>query len=886
VRQQLSLDGSWQFQIDPGGELAPGDIKEWRTIKVPGPWQAQFDDLRLVAGVGWYRRPVMIPAAWAGRAIFLRIGAADYFTEAWVNGQPVGQHEGGYLPFEFDLTPYVELGAENEIVIRVVDPGPREQDIFPDFPFAEIPHGKQSWYGPVGGIWQTVYSEARAPQWITQVHVTPESLTGRVAVAVRIQGSPENANLMLRCLSPGGQPVADFQVAAYQADVSASFQIDQPELWSPETPVLYTLEVTLRAGERGLDGQAVRFGVRTLEARGGQLYLNGRVFYLRGALDQDYYPEGIYTPPSLDFLRQQVRQAKAMGLNCLRCHIKIPDPRYLQAADEEGILIWSEVPSWGRLTERSGPRVRETFAGMVARDWNHPAIVIWTIVNENWGTDLVHSAGDRQWLAETVDWARQLDPTRLIVDNSPCSPNFHVKTDLDDFHFYSAMPEGMDRWQAFTQAFAGRPAFTFTPNGDGVRTGQEPLIVSEFGNWGLPDLAALRAAYGQRDPWWVETGKTWNPPVVWPQEAEKRFQEAGLAAAFGDWSGLAQAAQWAQFRALKYEIETLRAEPALSGYVITEWSDLHWECNGLVDMARNPRVFAGEMAAINADTVLIPRWDRLAYWSGETVEINFWVAHQGREALRGVEFAYTDLDGWHVSTSPTFDVPPGRVMWAGSISLKAPHVEEPAQFDLSARVTARGGQHVPSAAVSISVFNPMYALGLNPPIVWADDPDLRHWLTAQGYQTDERGLWITSHLDGRARHHLGQGGRVLLCATEPGEIVDGVQVWAREDTPWSGHWASSFAWICPGVSRVPGGPMLDFTWRGVFPAHVMTGIAPEHTLAGLFVGWVHQPAALIGHVPIGQGRLMVTTFPVVSLDNAPLRTILLHDLIRLADGTS
>src|SRR5690606_14180849 len=157
---------------------------------------------------------------------------------------------------------------------------------------------------------------------------------------------------------------------------------------------------------------------------------------MRGALDQDYYPEGIYTPPSLGFLRAQMRQAKAMGLNCLRCHIKAPDPRYLQAADEVGLLVWVDVPNWSRLSEAAARRARATFAGMVARDWNHPSLVMWSLVNEGWCTDLPGSEADRRWLLDTFAWAKQVDPHRVIVDNSACIPNFHLQTDVDDYHFY------------------------------------------------------------------------------------------------------------------------------------------------------------------------------------------------------------------------------------------------------------------------------------------------------------------------------------------------------------------------------------------------------------------------------------------------------------------
>ena len=169
------------------------------------------------------------------------------------------------------------------------------------------------------------------------------------------------------------------------------------------------------------------FGFRTIETRDGRFYLNGEPLYLRGALDQDYYPDTICTVPSVEFLEDQFRKAKELGLNCLRCHIKAADPRYYEVADRMGLLVWTELPNGGMSTERSRGRKEKLLKGIVDRDCNHPSIVIWTIINENWGVDLVHDADHRDWLKRTFAWLKAYDPTRLVVDNSPLAPSFHVE---------------------------------------------------------------------------------------------------------------------------------------------------------------------------------------------------------------------------------------------------------------------------------------------------------------------------------------------------------------------------------------------------------------------------------------------------------------------------
>jgi hypothetical protein len=155
---RVSLDGTWDFQISSGNASDATPQTEWRSAIVPLPWQAQFDDLRNTSGVAWYRRQFVIDQAFvrsaAGSVAILHFGAVDYHATIWLNGELIGAHEGGYLPFEFEVINRLHEG-DNELLIKVVDPTDDRQR-YADFPFSEVPHGKQSWYGPIGGIWQSV----------------------------------------------------------------------------------------------------------------------------------------------------------------------------------------------------------------------------------------------------------------------------------------------------------------------------------------------------------------------------------------------------------------------------------------------------------------------------------------------------------------------------------------------------------------------------------------------------------------------------------------------------------------------------------------------------------------------------------------------------------
>ena len=478
-RARLSLDGEWQFAFCGDGLVPLAEVADWRTCVVPAPWQAQFADLRERNGRAWYRRTFELPAGWipSAAALVLRFGAVNYHARVWVNGRLAVEHEGGYLPFEAEIGALVRPGR-NEVAVAVTAPTD-DRELYPDFPVGEVPFGKQSWYGPLGGIWQSVHLERRAADHVRAVRLTPCLRTGRVDVARGAVTSPDagRASSSSRSRTPTApswpRPRSSRPRAMTAPPPRSSFWARCPGRRRPRGSTASPPPCAAAASV--LDALSETFGFRTVEARDGRIYLNGEPVYLRGALDQDYYPDGICTTPSEAFLEDQFRKAKALGLNCVRCHIKVPDPRYYAVADRVGLLVWTELPNVGRLTDRRPSGSAPRMEGILERDGNHPSIVCWTIINENWGTDLVHDAEHRAWLNRTYRWLKALDPTRLVVDNSPCPPNFHVESDLDDFHFYAALPDHRRRLGRLRRrASPTAVPRSFSPHGDAKRTGREP----------------------------------------------------------------------------------------------------------------------------------------------------------------------------------------------------------------------------------------------------------------------------------------------------------------------------------------------------------------------------------------------------------------------------
>ena len=285
------------------------------------------------------------------------------------------------------------------------------------------------------------------------------------------------------------------------------------------------------------------------------------------------------------------------------------------------------------LPETIQRRVEQTLREMLRRDCNHPSVIIWTIVNEDWGTSLPLSASDREWVSGMYDLCKQLDPTRLVVDNSPCphawGPNIHVHSDLDDFHFYANIPDQAASWETTVEQFGLRPVWTFSSHGEAKRTGKEPIVLSEFGNWGLPNLSALRSAAGGKDPAWFALGpwwSTWDGEPGWPRGVDERFARLGLGAIWGNYDAFAEATQWHQYEALKFEIEAMRRQPGIAGYVITELADIYWESNGLLDFYRNPKAYHALFASINSPDVMVPTIHRYAYWDDEQATARLYIS--------------------------------------------------------------------------------------------------------------------------------------------------------------------------------------------------------------------------------------------------------------------
>ena len=901
-RKRILLDGTWQFIKDPSGSFTAGGLKHEKAqpILVPSPWQSQSADLRQYTGVAWYSRTVVVPEEWAGSSIIMHFGAVDYNAQIWINGDLCGQHEGGYLPFEIDVTRSIHAG-ENKVTVRVED----------DLKIStEIPYGKQSWYGPISGIWQSVYIEACPTLHIRRVKVTP--IDDQVQLKVELNRQLQSKELLkYELFSPDGELLS--QIDSDQIDIA--LPVSNPQLWDLDCPNLYTVRISTNLADQ--DSLEQKFGFRTIEARDGKIFLNGRPIYLRAALDQDYYPDSIYTPPSAEFIEDQFRKAKEMGLNCLRIHIKVGDPRYYEAADRLGLLIWTELPSWQILTEETSQRGYDTLRGMVERDWNHPCIVIWTIINESWGLDL-SNPDHRVWLANAYHFLKELDPYRVIVGNSACSGNSQVITDILDFHNYYAIPDHKDNWHSWVRSFASRPGWTYAHAYEDYSSwksfiqnpwknnlqqafapevqlkGDEPLVVSEFGNWGLPDINALLKHYGG-EPWWFETGFDWGEGIVYPHGVENRFQAFHLDRAFHSLQEFSHATQKYQFNALKYQIEQIRLAGNISGYVITEFTDVHWESNGLLDICRNPKLFYPWLRHINSDDMLIPDYRRVAFWEGETCTVDLYLSHYSRANLCNSHVEW-NLGGYEpeihgaakITTLKDYDV-----SLVEKINFRVPNTDLPVRARLEFRLISAEGQVLAKNDLDISIFPYLRKAAIKVDTLCLYAPDLPEAAGLFGYRLvddlSEADVALVTTLTDELRQFLLAGGRVLWLAennTTQQTFLGPINVQPRQGTIWQGDWVNTFSWLYPNQAfqTFPENGLLDFNYADLTPDNVIVGLGQDafahQVCAGMTVGWIHRTVALAAKIRVGKGELFISTFRLSqNISSHPVASGMVRDML-------
>jgi len=562
----LNLNGLWDYAIAKAA--APQPARMDGQILVPYPVESKLS--RVARKVTpddriWYRRSFSVPQDWAGEHVMLNFGAVDFAATIWVNGAVVGSHKGGFDTFGFDITDYLKPGR-NELVVQVADPTSAGTQ----------PRGKQIldpsgiWYTAVSGIWQTVWLEPVPKLHIDDVRATPDIDRGVVDVAVALSGWANDTDAVKLTASAGGKVIAS---TITRANRRATLAVPNARLWSPDDPYLYDLKAELvtvadpYAGQNERDRKAydarftagedrtyaaariagvprdtvdTYFAMRKISIGPGRvagqpaMLLNNKPLFQNGTLDQGWWPDGLYTPPSEEAMKSDLVFLKKAGFNMLRKHIKIEPARYYYDADHLGMLIWQDMPSGGGedqfvtgtsksqavLSSDAMAENQNELAAMIGDLRAFPSIVMWVVNNEGWG----------QYDSATLTrYVKGMDPSRLVDADSGWLDVAPGDSDVFDIHTYEDVPN--------------------TPTRQSTRA----IVIGEYGGIGMP-----------------VAGHIWRP-------GKKNW---GYQVATGEEDYLAR------FRRKMAGVIRAAREDGLSASIYTQTTDVEDEINGLLTYDR------------------------------------------------------------------------------------------------------------------------------------------------------------------------------------------------------------------------------------------------------------------------------------------------------------
>lgn len=572
VREEwMSLNGSWSFEY--------GEKKT--TIQVPFVCQSRLSGIgeRIREDRVTYERTFQVPDSWRGKRVLLRFGAVDYQCRVFVNGNCVGSHVGGQTPFSFNITRFLTWKQEH---IRVeVNDTIKDESIARGKQFWEE-ESKFIWYTPSTGIWQSVWLEPVEDTSLLCLHFTPDIDEGTVKIDYRLGESaalPCRVHMKIRL---GDQEIFHGNMVCNTLRNSLTVDVFRKKAmegsfhftgnyWSPENPILYDVEIQVDDGVDGSPADTVRsyFGMRKIHVENGKLYLNNQPYYQKLLLDQGYWEEGLVTAPTDMDYQEDIRKSKEMGFNGCRKHEKVEDPRFLYWADKMGFLVWEAMASFWSYTPEAGAQFAREWMDVIYRDYSHPSIIVWGMLNESWGVPRIYSNVQQQDFSRGLYYlARGLDSTRLVISNDGWEM---TDTDICAFHSYKhGEKEDTAQHQVFRDCLKQVDSLhlimeklTFAK---GSSYKGQPVVLTECGG------IAVKA-----------DGDGCDRPVT-PEDQAGREQNGESPVAVcgtGDW-GYTSALSGEFLDEYKRIVDAIYDSEILSGFCYTQLTDVEQETNGLL----------------------------------------------------------------------------------------------------------------------------------------------------------------------------------------------------------------------------------------------------------------------------------------------------------------
>ena len=525
-KEWKNLNGLWQFARAEENQEPPVGKDLSEQILVPYPVESALSGLMRHETRMWYRRTFELPPEWKGQHVLLHLDAVDWEATVYVNGQKLGAHRGGYDAFGFDITGALKESGLQELIVGVFDPTNEGSQ----------PRGKQVlkpqgiFYTPTSGIWQTVWIEPVGRKYIESLRIVPDVDQKMVHITANIPLVRSSDRLTAQASIPGHS-----STLSGTANQPLDVHINNPQLWTPDHPTLYSLHVKLTSGGKVVDGIDSYFAMRKIslgkdEHGFTRILLNDKFIFQVGPLDQGFWPDGIYTAPTDEALRFDIEAEKKLGFNMVRKHVKVEPERWYWWADKLGLLVWQDMPSGDNKTPESREQFKHELERMIQGRWNHPAIIMWVVFNEGWGE---HDVPD------LVKHVKELDPTRLVNDASGWTD--HGVGDVMDMHHYPdpAMPKPEEHRAAVLGEFGGLglpiPGHAWTAKHWGYRgVADQDQLTAQYVQmlqraWSLKDQGLCACVYTQISD--VETES--NGLLTYDREVFKVHPEPARKAALG-----------------------------------------------------------------------------------------------------------------------------------------------------------------------------------------------------------------------------------------------------------------------------------------------------------------------------------------------------------------
>ncbi len=553
----INLNGEWKVKLDHESsrqsyyrefpEILP-DVSYSGHITVPFCPESSLSGIgnREFLAAMTYGRDITIPSDWEGMDILLNFGAVYYKCAVYLDGRLVGRHTGGSVSFSIDLTGHIRAGETKRLNVAVrtnlwegVQPSGKQSSIY---------HSHKCFYTRTTGIWQTVWLEGVSPCGLDSLILNTDLESRSILLTPLFRSSAPGQKLSVS-VSLEGEEKAVYSGRGVNGR-TIPISLENPSLWSPESPVLYDLILTVTDGNgQILDRVESYHGMREVSIEGDRFLLNGETCYQRLVLDQGFYPEGIWTAPSDEALKEDILLSQGAGFNGARLHQKVFEPRFYYWADRLGYLCWGETASWGSNYNQEGLTHMNFLSELreeIARDRNHPSLIVWTPFNETW--DVVNREHHERIHRACYDLCRSMDPSRPVND---ASGYIHYVTDLYTVHQYEQDPAKLK--EILSPDGEGKPFRNF-PDADSEYKGQ-PYLLDEFG------------------------GIKWDPSAGKETDDNGDMEKKNRWVSWGYGKDVTSEEEF--YHRLEEQVKAVLSLRHIRGYCYTQLTDVEQETNGI-----------------------------------------------------------------------------------------------------------------------------------------------------------------------------------------------------------------------------------------------------------------------------------------------------------------